>query len=97
MCLWKKTYLREFGFRGIVHKLRLQDEVNRLISPEISTFFCTKCHRKGEVIKKRQNLVNVDCDRPLMGFCVAFFTLHVYEIDYVEKNLECANAVSSWN
>ena len=47
------------------------------------------------MIKERQNLVNVDCDRPLMGFCVAFFTLHIYEINSVEKNLECANAVSS--
>ena len=50
---------------GVVHKLRLQDEVGRWYTNV--HFLSTFIHR-GQVVKKSQNLVNVVCERPLVAY-----------------------------
>jgi len=52
---------------GVVHKLRLQEEVGRWSKK--STFckplYHRKCKRRGVGGQKKPNLVNVVCERPL--------------------------------
>ena len=82
------------GPLGAVHKLRLQEEGGRW-SKKLT--FCKllyhrKCKRRGVGGQKKQNFLNVVCERPLIEYsiscqlainCILPIQKHYYQVGFV--------------